>query len=92
MPSDIVLQFGLWDSLVSNVNVFLALMILFGTIIAGLSAKASVAGFGGFLVFTKIATETDIFIWRGALYLVMGVLLVVTGVRLIGFATSGELD
>lgn len=92
MPSGIVAQAGLWNTLTSDVNVFLTLLILLATVLGGFSTKASVAGFSGFLVFTKIGSETDLFIWTGALYLVIGVLLIVMAVRFWGFVTGGELD
>lgn len=64
----------------SNVFVFLAVMIALGGLIGLGSKKLSIASFGGFLVFSHIATEANLVFFTNLLY----VILIFT-VLLIGF-------
>lgn len=78
--------FGLF----SNINAFLALMILLFAMVGFLSGKLSTAAFGAFLAFVHIAQKSDITLYTNLLYVIVTLTVVFLGFRIVSFGMADE--
>ena len=73
---------GLWEgALFNNVNAFLLLMILLAGVLGVTSGYASIGGYGALIVFTKIAVDTDLWIFNSLLYAILAIIFVAMGLQ-----------
>ncbi len=84
-----MIPLGLFEGeLFTNVNAFLILMIIISAIIGLTSGHASIGAYGAFIVFVRIATETDLWIFNSLLYVVLAIVFVVMGIQVWGYVQS----
>ena len=80
---------GLFEGeLFNNVNAFLMLMIALFGFVGATSGYASLGVFGVFIVFVRIAVETDLWIFNSLLYLVGTILMVMMGLQTWNYINS----
>lgn len=85
---------GLFEGeLFNNVNAFLMLMIILAGVLGATSGYASIGAYGSFIVFTRVATETDLWIFNSLLYVIMSIIFIAMGLQVwqyIQSAPGGE--
>lgn len=73
----------------ANLNAFVTLIIMFGGAIGLISKKLVMGAMGSFLIFVYIATNTELFIFKNMLYVILALIIVIMGLRAWGYANSG---
>lgn len=95
IPEMPILPLGFFDGVFfTNVNFFLIFMItLLGGFVGATSGYASVGAFGAFLLFVRVATEVDLWIFQGLLYVFLTIVFVGMGAMVWGFlGSSGDME
>ncbi len=83
------LPLGLFEGeLFTNVNAFLLLMIILAGVLGGTSGYASIGGYGAFIVFVRVATETDLWIFNSLLYVIVTIVMLMMGLQAWGYISS----
>lgn len=73
----------------ANLNAFVTLIIMFGGGIGLISRKLVMGAMGSFLTFVYFATNTELFIFKNMLYVILALIMVVMGLRAWNYANSG---
>lgn len=95
IESVVILPMGFFDGVFfTNVNFFLILMItLLGGFIGATSGYASIGAFGAFLLFVRVATEVNLWIFQGLLYVFLTIVMIGMGAMLWGFiGSAGDME
>ncbi len=85
---------GFFDGVFFNDPVFFLLLMitLLGGVLGATSGFASIGAFGAFALFVHVATQVDLWIFQGLLYVFLTVLFVSMAATVWGFISSSGVQ